>query len=46
MHFYLLTMEDPEMFQPDLHVAYEEKLDWLKVDDSMPKHTGPDYTQR
>ena len=46
MHFYVLTLEDPEMFQPELHVAYEEKLAWLNVDDTMPKHNGPDYTKK
>lgn len=45
MHFYLAAMENPEEFQPSLHVAYEEKLCWLKIDDRLPTLIGPDYTK-
>lgn len=46
MHFYLVALEQPEAFQPSLHVAWEEKLSWLKVEDTLPKHQGPDYLNR
>ncbi len=45
MHFYLAALDDPELFQPDLHVAIEEKLDWLAIDESLPGKIGPDYTK-
>lgn len=41
MHFYLAAMEDPERFEPQLHVAYEEKLSWLDIGDDLPKRKGP-----
>ncbi len=31
MHFYLAALENPALFQPTMHVAYEEKLSWLNV---------------
>ncbi len=43
MHFYLAAMEDPEAFEPTLHVAHEEKLCWLKIGDDLPTFEGPDY---
>jgi hypothetical protein len=43
MHFYLTAMEDPERFEPELHVAYEEKLSWLNIGDDLPKRNGPEY---
>ena len=45
MHFYVNAMADPEAFRPGLHVAYEEKLDWLKLADDLPTCIGPDYTR-
>ncbi len=42
MHFYIATMEDPEHFKPQVHVAYEEKLSWLHIEDDLPKHEGPE----
>ena len=46
MHFYLVALEQPEAFQPTLHVAYEEKLCWMPADNSLPKHHGPDYLNK
>jgi hypothetical protein len=43
VHFYLAAMEDPERFEPELHVAHEEKLSWLKIGDDLPKRNGPEY---
>jgi len=45
MHFYLAALVDPEIFQPTLHVAIEEKLDWLVIDETLPGKLGPDYTK-
>jgi hypothetical protein len=41
MHFYVAAMEEPERFEPELHVAYEEKLSWLNIGDDLPKRKGP-----
>ena len=43
MHFYAAAMEEPEKFEPKLHVAIEEKLHWLKISDDLPKREGPEY---
>ena len=43
MHFYATAMEQPEVFAPQLHVAYEEKLSWLDIGDDLPKRNGPKY---
>ncbi len=45
MHFYVAAMDAPETFQPSLHVAHEERLPWLKLDDDLPTCIGPDYTK-
>lgn len=45
MHLYTAAMEEPEHFKPTLHVAFEEKLSWLKLDDGLPTRVGPDYTK-
>jgi hypothetical protein len=45
MHFYVAAMDAPQDFEPTLHVAYEEKLPWLKLDDGLPNCIGPDYTK-
>ena len=43
MHFYLAAFEDPEAFEPQIHVAHDEKLCWLNTDDNLAKSSGPDY---
>ncbi len=45
MHLYVAALENPEEIEPTLHVAYEEKLRWLKPDDGLPTCIGPDYTK-
>ncbi len=45
MHLYLAALDDPAAFAPTLHVAYAEKLPWLKLADDLPTLTGPDYTK-
>jgi len=45
MHLYVAALDEPEKFAPTLHVAYEEKLTWLKLDDDLPTVVGPDYTK-
>ncbi|CCV07814.1 hypothetical protein MESS2_650039 [Mesorhizobium metallidurans STM 2683] len=43
--FFAAAMEEPEKFAPTLHVAFEEKLPWLKLADGLPTRFGPDYTK-
>jgi hypothetical protein len=43
MHLYFAAMEEPEKFEPELHVTYEEKLSWLNIGDGLPKRNGPEY---
>jgi len=43
MHLYVASMEEPEKFEPILHVAIEEKLPWLNIGDDLPKREGPEY---
>ena len=46
MHLYLAALDDPEKFQPTLHVSHEEKLRWYEIGDDLPTHKGPDYTTK
>lgn len=43
MHLYAAAMEEPEKFEPKLHVSIEEKLPWLNIGDDLPKKEGPEY---
>ncbi len=43
MHLYVASMEEPDKFEPKLHVAIEEKLPWLSIGDDLPKKEGPEY---
>ncbi len=45
MHFYAALLDEPENVAPEMHVAYEEKLDWLELSDDLPTCIGPDYTK-
>ncbi|MGB3178573.1 MAG: GFA family protein [Albidovulum sp.] len=45
MHLYVAALEEPGNLEPTLHVAYEEKLPWLKLADDLPTCVGPDYTK-
>jgi hypothetical protein len=45
IHFFVAAMEKPELFEPTLHAAFEEKLPWLKLSDQLPRCVGPDYTK-
>jgi len=43
IHLYVAAMDYPEKFAPQLHVAIEEKLPWLKIGDDLPRRLGPKY---
>ena len=40
IHLYAPTLDDPTKFEPRFHVHYEEKLDWLHLDDELPRYAG------
>ena len=37
IHFYLASLEDPEIVTPSSHVHYDERLSWLQIDDDLSK---------
>ena len=37
-HFYVSTFDDPQQFRPMFHVYCEERLEWLEIADSLPRH--------
>ncbi len=45
LHLYVATLDNPEALEPTLHVAHEEKLNWLRLNDDLPHCVGPDYTK-
>ena len=40
IHLYLAALDDPEAFQPTLHVFVAEKLSWFDVKDQLPRYEG------
>ncbi len=38
IHLYAATLDKPEQFQPRCHVYHASKLDWLDIDDHLPRH--------
>ena len=40
MHLYVVSLENPEDFEPTVHVNYQSKLSWLNINDDLPKHEG------
>ena len=37
-HFYVSTFDEPGALPPAFHVFYEERLEWLDISDSLPRH--------
>ena len=40
IHLYAAILDNPQDFKPEFHVHYDEKLDWLRLTDDLPKYTG------
>ena len=38
IHLYVASLGQPEQFRPHFHVFYEEKIDWLEIEDDLPRH--------
>lgn len=40
IHFYVASLENPEILIPQFHVHVGEKLAWIELNDDLPKHVG------
>ena len=40
IHLYAASLEHPQDFKPNFHVHCAEKLDWLQLNDDIPKYQG------
>jgi hypothetical protein len=40
IHFYAASLEDPARVVPRFHVHWAEKLPWVELSDSLPRHEG------
>ena len=38
VHFYVGTCDEPGSLPPSFHVFHEERLAWLEISDSLPRH--------
>lgn len=36
--FYAATLDDPKSVDPEFHVHFAEKLDWIDLKDSLPRY--------
>lgn len=39
-HLYAASLLEPTAFKPEAHYHWGEKLPWLKIEDSLPKHAA------
>ena len=42
VHFYVSVMDEPDAFVPERHVFYEEHINWLELNDDLPRFSGFD----
>lgn len=40
VHLYAASLDAPETYVPELHCFHAERLAWLHLSDSLPKHAG------
>ena len=40
IHFYVSTFDEPQTLRPEFHVYCEERLEWLDIADSLPRHAA------
>jgi len=40
IHFYAASLEDPTRPVPRFHVHWAEKLPWVELSDTLPRHAG------
>lgn len=41
IHLYATSLNNPESYEPSLHCYYSEKLNWLSVNEDLPKFGSP-----
>jgi len=41
IHFYAASLDDPNAVQPTGHVFFHERLAWVHLSDTLPRHEGP-----
>lgn len=39
-HLYAATLDDPSQFAPRAHFHWAERVDWLTIDDDLPKYAS------
>jgi len=37
IHFYLVSLDNPQALKPEIHFHYDERLCWLQINDDLPK---------
>ena len=40
LHIHAGTLDDPSLYAPDTHVCVAEMVDWITLDDAVPKRDG------
>ena len=40
IHLYAVSLDEPEVYVPQLHCHHAEHLTWLNVEDDLPRHEG------
>ena len=40
IYFHAATLHDPTVYEPTAHVHWAERLPWLTIHDTLPKHDG------
>ncbi len=40
IHLYAASLDEPEAYSPQLHCHHDERLMWLHIDDTLPRHAG------
>jgi len=38
IHLYVSTLDEPDRFQPKLHVFYSERIAWMEIEDDLPRY--------
>ncbi len=45
IHFFAAALEDSSDFKPEFHVFTAEKVPWVELGDSLPKHPGSSHDE-
>jgi hypothetical protein len=36
--FSVATLDDPQIIEPGFHIFWKSRINWLKIEDGLPKH--------